>query len=188
MSASRSIKQEQVAALRDSFDRAVATVLLDFRGVDVEKITDLRGRFRKAGVEYKVVKNNLVRKALADNELAANPSLDEHLRGMTGVAWSYEDPSAAAKIIKEFRKEHAGDLAKKDEPEKLTVKCGLLEGELLDARQVETELASLPGKDELRAMLLAQLQAPAQNLVRQLQAPGQNLALVLEAYRRENQG
>lgn len=188
MSLTREEKAAQVDAVRESFANATATVLVDFRGVNVEMITNLRARFRDAGVEYKVVKNNVVRKALEGSDLADNEEFTANLVGPTAIAWSYEDPSAAAKVIKTFRKEFADELQPKDRPEKLLVKCGLLEGQVLDAKRVEKELASLPGKDEVRASLLAQLMAPMQNLVGQLNAPAQNLALVLEAFRRKEAG
>ena len=188
MSLTREDKAAQAVSVRESFANASATVLVDFRGVNVELITDLRSRFRDAGVEYKVVKNNVVRKALEGSELADNDEFTAHLTGPTAIAWSFEDPSAAAKVIKSFRKEHTDILQPKDGNEKLVVKCGLLEGQVLDARRVEKELASLPGKDEIRASLLAQLMAPMQNLVGQINAPAQNLALVLDAYRRKEAG
>jgi large subunit ribosomal protein L10 len=92
---------------------------------------------------------------------------------MTGIAWSYEDPSAAAKVVKAFRKEEAG--------EKLQVKAGLIEGSVLDANGVLDQLATMPGKDELRAKLLATLQAPLTQFVQLLNAPAQNLVYVLAA-------
>ena len=88
---------------------------------------------------------------------------------MTGIAWSYEDPSAAAKVVKAYRKED----------EKLQIKAGLIEGSVLDAKAVEDQLATMPGKDELRATLLATLQAPLQQFVALLQAPTQNFVYVL---------
>ena len=174
LGAAQAEKAKQIGTIRESFDRMVAAVLVDYRGVNVENITDLRARFREKGVEYKVVKNTLVVKALEGTDLGKNEAFAAHLKGMTGIAWSYEDPSAAAKVIKAFRKEG-------DEQEKLTIKCGVLDGQVLEAKRVESELATLPGKDEIRAMLLAQLLAPAQNLVRQLLAPAQNFAYVLDA-------
>ncbi|MGB5349518.1 MAG: 50S ribosomal protein L10 [Polyangiales bacterium] len=188
MRLTREDKAAQAVSVRESFATATATVLVDFRGVNVELITDLRARFRDAGVEYKVVKNNVVRKALEGSELADNDEFSAHLAGPTAIAWSFEDPSAAAKVIKNFRKEHTDILRPKDGNEKLVVKCGLLDGQVLDAQRVEKELASLPGKDEIRASLLAQLMAPMQNLVGQINAPAQNLALVLDAYRRKQAG
>lgn len=174
-------KEQAVQHLKDTFEKSVAAVLVDFRGIDVPTITDLRARFRAAGVEYKVVKNNLVRKALEGTPLAGNGALEEQLAGPTAIAWSFEDPSLAAKIIRSFRKE--GDVQ-----ERLKVKCGILDDEVMEGERVESELAALPGKDELRAQLLAQLMAPMQNLARQLQAPGQNLAYALEARRNQQEG
>src|SRR6202021_3698580 len=125
--------------------------------------------FRAAGVEYKVVKNTLVKHAIKSTGYSGK--LDKALVGMTGIAWSYEDPSAAAKIVKAYRKED----------EKLQIKAGLIEGAVLDAKGVEDQLATMPGKDELRAMLLATLQAPLQQFVALLQAPAQNFVYVLAA-------
>ncbi|MDH3625849.1 MAG: 50S ribosomal protein L10 [Myxococcales bacterium] len=188
MGLTREQKAAQVDSVRQSFDTATATVLVDFRGVNVEMITNLRARFREAGVEYKVVKNNVIRKAIAGSDLAKNEEFAANLIGPTAIAWSFEDPSVAAKVIRSFRKEFADELQPKDKPEKLLVKCGLLEGQVLDAKRVEKELATLPSKDEIRASLLAQLMAPMQNLVAQVNAPAQNLALVLDAYRRKEAG
>lgn len=179
--ATREQKADVVESVKAQFDKAVATVLVDFSGIDVPRITDLRARFRDAGVEYKVVKNRLIKQALKGRGLEDNKAWNKALTGMTGVAWSFEDPSTAAKIIKAFRKED-------EKNEKLEVKAGLIDASVLSADQVESQLASLPGKDELRAMLLATLQAPAQSLVRQLSAPGQNLAYVFDALRRKNEG
>jgi large subunit ribosomal protein L10 len=176
--ATRTEKAEVVESVKSRFDKATASVLVSFVGVDVPQITELRSRFREAGVEYKVVKNRLIKQALKGTGYEGNATLEASLKGMTGVAWSFEDPSAAAKIIKAFRKEN-------EENEKLEVKCGLMDSGVLSAQQVETQLASLPSKDELRASLLAQLMAPAQSLVRQILAPAQNLVYALEARRRQ---
>jgi large subunit ribosomal protein L10 len=188
MSLTRQDKAAQAASVRESFENATATVLVDFRGVNVEMITNLRARFREAGVEYKVVKNNVIRKALEGSDLANNEEFTASLAGPTAIAWSFEDPSAAAKVIKNFRKEFTDVLQPKEGDPKLLVKCGLLEGQVLDAKRVEKELATLPSKDEIRASLLAQLMAPMQNLVGQINAPAQNPALVLDAYRRKEAG
>ena len=176
--ASREEKAAVVETVKERFERASAVVLVGFAGVDVQQVTELRTRFREAGVDYRVVKNRLIKKAIEGAPFEDDAMIQGSLRGMTGVAWSYDDPSAAAKIIKNFRKEH-------DDNEKLEVKCGILDETVLDSRQVETQLAALPGRDELRAMLLAQLMAPAQSLVRQLTAPGQNLSFAIDARRRQ---
>jgi len=171
----RTVKETQIGEIRSRFDKMTAAVFLDFKGMTVEHVTKLRAEFRKAGVEYKVCKNTLVKHALKDAPFVAK--LDDVLAGPTGIAWSYEDPSAAAKVVKAFRKDPAG--------EKLHIKAGLIEGSVLDANSVETQLATMPGKNELRAMLLATLQAPLQSFVALLAAPSQNFVYVLAAKERE---
>lgn len=167
----RSQKETLVGTIKDKFDRMSSAVFLDFNGLNVEIVSKLRDEFRKNGVEYRVVKNTLVRHAIKHHSWAKN--LDKSLTGMTGVAWSYEDPSAAAKVLREFRKN-------KDH-EKLQIKAGLIEGQILSGDAVESQLATMPGKNELRATLLMTLQAPLQQFLQQLNAPLQNLVYVLKA-------
>ncbi|EYF03297.1 50S ribosomal protein L10 [Chondromyces apiculatus] len=168
-------KEVLIGAVREKFDRMTSVVFVDFKGLDVEAVTKLRQEFMKSGVEYKVVKNTLVHQAVKGQAWAKK--LDQTLRGMTGVAWSFEDPSAAAKVVKAFRKDN----------QKLQIKAGLIEGQLLSAEAVEEQLATMPGKNELRATLLATLQAPLQQFVQQLNAPLQNFAYLLKA-KEENAG
>jgi large subunit ribosomal protein L10 len=170
----RATKSSQIGDIRSRFDKMSAAVFLDFTGMTVEHVTKLRAEFRKAGVEYKVCKNTLVKHALKGVPYAAK--LDDALSGATGIAWSYEDPSAAAKVVKAFRKDPAG--------EKLQIKAGLIEGSLLDGAGVEEQLATMPGKNELRATLLATLSAPLQRFVALLAAPQQNFVYVLSAKER----
>jgi large subunit ribosomal protein L10 len=170
-------KQVQIDLIRDRFSRSTSAVLLNFRGLSMAKTTELRNRFRSAGVDFKVVKNSLVKLAIKDTKLDT-AELKLALAGETAIAWSYEDPSVAAKVVKEFRKDEV--IA-----QKLTVKCGVIENLVMAGERVETELATMPGKDEVRAMLLAQLLAPAQKLVAQLSAPAQNFAFVLDARKRQ---
>jgi large subunit ribosomal protein L10 len=166
-------KTALIGQVKGTFDKSSSAVFLDYKGITVETATKLRAQFRKAGVEYKVVKNTLVRHAI--KETSYGPKLSDVLTGMTGIAWSFEDPSAAAKVVKAFKKDE-GEAA-----EKIVVKAGLIDGQLLDAKQVESTLATMPGKDELRAKLLATLQAPLQNFVMLLNAPAQNFVYVLAA-------
>jgi large subunit ribosomal protein L10 len=169
-------KQQAVDVVRGRFEKMTSAVFLDFGGMTVEQVTKLRDTFRQKGIEYKVVKNTLIKKALA--EAPYFKSLDGALKGMTGVAWSYEEPSAAARVVKAFRAE----------TQKPIIKAGLLEGSVLDARGVENQLATLPNKDEARAMLLATMLAPAQTFVRLLNAPAQNFVGVLAAKQRKEEG
>jgi large subunit ribosomal protein L10 len=170
----RIAKDAQVGEIRARFEKMTAAVFLDFKGMTVQELTKLRAEFRRAGVEYKVVKNTLVKHALKDASF--KKKLDDVLVGMTGIAWSYEDPSAAAKVVKAFRRDVLG--------EKLQIKAGLIEGSVLDAKGVEDRLATMPGKNELRATLLATLQAPLQSFVALLAAPAQNFVYLLSAKER----
>ena len=172
----RATKDQAIGELKTKFDKMSAAVFVDYKGITVEQATKLRADFRKAGVEYKVVKNTLVKHAIKDKPYSA--ALKGPLTGMTGIAWSYEDPSAAAKVVKAFRKEVEAN-------EKLKIKAGLIEGTVLDAKGVEDQLATMPGKNELRAKLLATLQAPLQQFVMLLNAPAQNFVYVLSAKERK---
>ncbi len=165
----RAEKETLAGGIKDRFSKMTSAVFLDFKGLNVEQVTKLRDEFRKAGVEYRVVKNTLVHHAIKEHAWAK--ALEKTLVGMTGIAWSYEDPSAAAKVVKVFRKDN----------EKLKVKAGLIEGQVLPGEAVESQLATMPGKNELRAMLLMTMQAPAQQFLQQLQAPLQNFAYLMKA-------
>lgn len=167
----RTEKEIAVSAIRERFSKMSSAVFVDFSGMTVAEVSNLRGKFREKGVEYKVLKNTLVKKALGDEPFSG--SVSKVLRGMTGVAWSFEEPSAAARVVKDFAKEN----------EKLKIKAGLMDGQFLSAKQVEDQLATLPSKDEARAMLLATFNAPAQTFVRLLNVPLQQMVLVLEAKR-----
>src|SRR3984885_11368360 len=99
----RATKEIQIGQIKARFDKMTAAVFLDFKGMTVESATKLRAEFRKAGIEYKVVKNTLVKHAIKG--ASYGDKLDDVLVGMTGIAWSYEDPSLAAKIVKAFKKD-----------------------------------------------------------------------------------
>jgi large subunit ribosomal protein L10 len=174
-------KAKEVEIISASVKKATSMVVLGYQGMDVPSVTELRARFRKAGVEYRVVKNSLFQQAIKGSPVATNKALEKALTGMNGIAFSFEDPSAAAKIVKQFRKEG-------EKHEKLQVKAAVLESSVMSGAEVENTLATMPGKDELRAMLLAQLQAPMQKLLQQLQAPSQNLVYAIEARRKQQAG
>lgn len=177
-------KTEEIAKVKERFDASIAAVLVNFQGLDVATVSKLRRDFRKGGVDYKVVKNNLIRHALDGSayqhaigkleRVGANKTHHASLRGMTGVAWCKEDPSAAAKVIVAFKKDGGAKAAK------LAVKAGLIGGEVRNGQWVEDEMSKLPGLKETQAMLLATLQAPAQQMVGVLSAPARNLVTVLQ--------
>jgi large subunit ribosomal protein L10 len=172
----RATKAELIKDIKSRFDRMTSAVFVDFTGMTVEEVSKLRDTFRAKGIEYKVVKNTFVQQALADRPWVKK--LDDVLKGMTGVAWSFEEPSAAARVLKDFVREN----------EKLKIKAGLLEGEVLAPKAVENQLATLPNKDEARAMLLATLMAPAQRMVMLLNAAPREFVGVLAAKQRKDEG
>lgn len=165
----RSVKETSIAEITERFERMTSAVFVDYAGMTVAEVSKLRDQCRAKGVEYKVLKNTLVRKALSSKPYV--DKLSANLKGMTAVAWSFEEPSAAARILKDYAKEN----------EKLKIKAGLLEGQVLDAKAVENQLATLPSKDEARSMLLATFMAPAQQFVMLLNAPAGNMVRVLQA-------
>jgi large subunit ribosomal protein L10 len=164
----RAGKDKIIDLVKDRMSRMTSLVLTDFRGLTVSESTALRDEFRKVGVEYRVVKNTFVKKAIKGTAIEA---LSKFLVGPTGLAWCYEDPSAAAKVVKAYKKTN----------EKLQVKCGVIESQIFPAKAVEEVMATMPGKQEIRATLLATLQAPAIGLIRLLNAPPQNFAYLLQA-------
>ena len=171
----RTEKEAAVASIRASFEKSTSAVFLDYQGMTVAEVSLLRARFRARGVEYKVYKNTLIRKALSGTGYV-DALGKTALKGMTGVALSFEEPSAAARVAKEFLKEN----------EKLKIKAGLMDGTVLTANAVENQLATLPSKDEARGMLLAQFLAPLESFVRLINTPAQQMVLVLEA--KKNKG
>ncbi len=172
----RAQKVEFLEKLTTRFERAPIAILTDYRGLNVGEITELRKRIREADGEYLVAKNTLTRLAI---EKTGKPQVDEMLAGPTAIAFGFSDPVAVAKVVEGFAKEH----------EALEIKGAVFEGSVLPAADVKA-LAAMPGRDELRAQLLALLMTPATQLVRVLAAPAQQLAQVLDARRRqlEDQG
>lgn len=178
-------KTKTISEAKARFDGAVGAVLIDYKGMNVEAVTQLRRAFRKAGVEYRVLKNTVIRHALKSSEYSGhignlergkvgNPHAS--FRGMTGVAWCAEDPSAAAKVVKAFKEADHGH------GKNLKVKAGLLGGQVKDGAWVVDEMSKLPGLKETQAMVLATMMQPAQDVVGILNAPAQNLVYVLAAY------
>jgi large subunit ribosomal protein L10 len=140
----RSDKEQLVVDLRDKIKDAKVLYYTDFTGLNVKRMTELRRRFHRAGVEYVVIKNTLAARAASDAGLAF-----DRLRGPTGVVIG-TDAVIAAKVLTEFAKEHD------QRPE---VKGGLLEGKAIDAGQVK-QLALLPSREQMLAELGAGLQSP----------------------------
>jgi len=143
-------RQEMVEALKADLQASPNVYLTDFTGLDVLLMTELRRRLRGAGVKYIVVKNTLMQRALAENDVT---ELDEHLTGPTGVVLAGEDAVSAAKVLTEFVKEHV------KEHERPAIKIGFLDGKVVSPEDVE-RLAKLPSRDQLLAQLAGTMQAP----------------------------
>ena len=165
----RNAKAQQIAELKDKLQKSAAVVICDFRGIQVPAVTALREDFRKQQCEYKVYKNTLVKLAIAGTPME---KMGKYLEGPTAVVFSWDSPSAAAKVAREYAKNN----------EKFKIKGGYLEGVLDDKGVIAS--ADMPGKDEIRASLLATFMAPATNVVRTLNAAAQNFAYVLDARKR----
>jgi large subunit ribosomal protein L10 len=145
------IKSDTVAEIKDKFGRAKSAVLIDYRGLTVEEVTNLRNTFRQQGVDYKVYKNTLIDRALGEMQIKG---LESYLNGPTAVAFGYTDPVAPAKIIDEAIKKL----------KKTQIKAGFVEGKVFDAGAIQ-ELANLPSREVLVARVLGTLQAPVTGLV-----------------------
>ena len=162
-------KQEQVTALATRLARSSTVYVTDFTGLNVARITDLRRRLRKAGVDYVVVKNTLARRALKD---VAVPGLEAHLGGPTALVLAGADPVAAAKVLADFVREH-------DKP---AIKVGLVDGKTVTPEQVK-RLAALPARAELLAQLGGAFEAPLAGFVGAMQGLLQTMVGALEALR-----
>jgi len=170
----RVTKEQQVDELREKLAKTQSVLLADYRGIDVPAVTVLRDEFRKVQGEYKVFKNTLVKLAIKGTPMEG---MGKHLEGPTAVIFSWESPSAAAKVATKIAKDQT----------KFVIKGGYFEGQVLDSKGVEA-LGNMPGKDELRATLLATFLAPATDLVRTLIAGPQNFMYLLAAKERQDEG
>jgi large subunit ribosomal protein L10 len=160
-------KHELSRKLRDELAATSAFVLVEFSGLTVAAVNDLRGKFREAGCVYHVYKNSTIHFAIADTPHQTATAL---LKGTSGLAYHREDPGAPARVARDFAKDN----------DKLRIKGGVMDGKVLDDKGVVT-LASMPGPRELKAMFLALLNTPATQFVRVLNAPAQSLLNVLNA-------
>jgi large subunit ribosomal protein L10 len=141
----KKIVDEIAGKLKDS----VSTIVVDYRGLSVSEVTELRKQLRDAHVEYKVYKNTFVRRATAMTDLTA---LDDSLTGPTAISFSKEDVIAPAKILFNFSKDH----------EALEIKTGVIEGKPVTMDEIKA-LAELPSREALLSMLANVLQAPIRN-------------------------
>lgn len=165
------VKSANVEEIKEKIGKAQSVILVDYRGLDVAQLTELRSRYRKSGVDYKVYKNTMMRFAFKDLGLE---DFNEYLKGPSAVAFSYDDPVSAAKVTAEFAKTNA----------KLEIKAGIVDGKVIDIEGVKS-LAELPSKEVLIAQVLGGFNAPIQGFANVLQGTIRSLAIVLNAIAEE---
>jgi len=163
----KSEKEVQIKELTDKFSRAKSVIVSEMRKVDVATVTRLRKKLRDGGIEFKVLKNTLARRAAKGNSVDV---ISEDFVGPVSVAVSYGDVVAPAKILTEFIK----DL------ETIKLKSAMVEGKRIDVNGIKA-LAKMPGLPQLRAMLLGMINQPASKLARTIAEPANALARVLNA-------
>jgi large subunit ribosomal protein L10 len=163
----REDKAAEITLLSEKFGRSKAAFLVDFKGMDVENVTKLRKTLKPINSEMKVVRNTLAIRALTDHP-TLKPALENKLVGTNAIVFVYEDPSASAKALSAFGKD----------VEAFQLKSGVMDGSALDEAGIKY-LATLPGKNELRAMLLGTMAAPMTQFVRVLQAVPEGFVRVL---------
>lgn len=166
-------KQALVAEVNAVAAKAYSAIAAEYRGLTVEQITNLRVKARKDGVWLKVVKNTLAKKAIAGTEFEC---LKDTLKGPLILAFSKEDPGAAARVVQDFVKDN----------ELLVVKALALNGKLLPTADLE-RLAKLPTREQALAMLMGVMQAPITKFVRTLAEPHAKLVRTVAAVRDQKQ-
>lgn len=167
MSTNIDAKKKIVAELTEKIKNSKSVIVVDYKGLTVIEDTELRASFRKADVEYKVLKNTLVRKAF--NELGVN-DFDSDLNGPTAVAFG-QDETGAAKVLAAAVKKYN---------EKVTVKSGYVDNSYVDVKGVDA-LAKMPSKEELIAKMLGSMQAPVSNFAGVLSNVLRSVVLALNA-------
>ncbi len=168
------IKIEEVARLKEKFEKAVSLVLADYRGLTANEMVELRERFTKQGLEYRIVKNTLAKIAA---DAAGIEGLSDLLAGPIGVAFGYEDPAIVFKLSEESRKKY---------PQKYALRGGVFEGVVIQEDEV-AKYASLPSREELLAKLAMLLSSPMRALAVMLQAKVRELAIVLNEVKNQRE-
>lgn len=166
-------KEAAVQDITEILEKAQSVFVTDYRGLNVEKMEQLRSKFREASVSYRVVKNTLGRRAAKN---AGYDSMVEYLQGPSAIAYSFDDPSAPARVIQEF--------AKKEE--KPVIKMSIFEGTFYGPDKIEA-IAALPSKQELLSQLVRVFNAPMQGFAGSLSGLLRKFAGTLDAVREKKE-
>lgn len=163
----REQKQKDLNALTEKLNNSKSAMVVSFSKVTVGKDQEFRHQLREAGAEYRVVKNTLARLAIKGTQYEG---ASEHFKGVTAIAWTESDPVILSKAVSKFIKANA---------ELYTFKAGVVDGRLVDLKQVQ-EIAALPSKEELISKLLFVINAQAQRIVTVINAVPRNLVVVIK--------
>lgn len=169
----RGSKTQVVNTLKGDLDGVTSIFLCDFKGLTVEKDTQLRRTMREQGSNYKVIKNTLLKLAFTGTSF---DQVDDHLKGNTALVFNKENPVEAAKLIRDFAKDN----------EQFSFKTGVVEGKVIDVSGLEA-LASLPPKEELVAKLMFMLNYPVQGMVNTLSGVMRNFTVALDQIRQQKE-
>ena len=171
-------KELEVSAIKEKLEKASSIYLTDFTGLTVQETNEFRDELFNAKVDYKVLKNTLIRKALegSSNKFSEKITvISGHLKGPTGVIFAYDDPVSPAKIIKKFF----------DKGEKPKLKVALVESEAYDGKRLN-DLAALPTKPEIISSIIGSLHAPISGIVHAINAVLRDLASIIEEVGKKN--
>lgn len=159
----RADKQQEIKLITEKFAKAKGAFIVDFKGIKVEQVTSLRKKLNAADSEMKVVRNTLAKRAFKDHP-TFEKAFSTSMKGTNAIVFSYGEVNTTAKTLADFAKD----------VEVLQIKSGIMDGEALNDAKIKF-LATLPGKDQLRAIFLATLLAPATQVARCLQLYSEKL-------------
>lgn len=166
-------KKKVIEDIHKKFSESKVVILTDYKGLNVEKINELRGKLKESGVEYKVVKNTLLVRASEETDISL---IKDSFKGPSAVALSCDDPVTPAKILTEFAEDH----------EALEIKIGIMNGKTLDLSAIK-KLSALPSREVLLGILLSVMSSVPTAFVRALNDMPKRLLNVLQAIKEQKE-